>query len=315
MNPLLAAVAIMLAAASAALAASVFLWRPVFEQIQRRLDMLAIGAPGARARAEHVFTPSAGLSLLARVFVLGMPRKWGVSTTPLTLLLLGLVAGALTWLVAHQVARLPVAATLPLALIAFWLAPNILAKLEQGKADDRFVKLFPDAIDMMVRMLRASLPVQRAIRIVAEEAPAPMNGVFRSMADRLNIGVSFEDALAIESDRIGLADFRFFAAAIALQTTTGGNIVTSLEILADIIHRRHAVQMKAWAATAEVRMSTYVLSALPLVVLGALAIVTPAYMAPLISDPRGNLILLLVGALLLAALLSMRFMMRSVASP
>ena len=315
MRALLVPVAMVLSAGSVVLFAIFFLWNPVSERIRTRVDTLLTEGRQGQEVLEGVFAPSTSMRFFKRLFMLGMPRKWGVNIRPLTLFLVGLVAGGFGWLLSRPVAGLPLVASLPLAAIAFWSVPNILARQRQSAADDRFVELFPEAIDMIVRVLRAGLPVTRAIRVVAQEAPAPINEVFASMADRVDIGMSFEDALAIASERIGLSDFGFFAAAVALQSATGGNIISTLEILADIIHRRHAVKMKARAATAEVRMSAYLLSSLPFIIFGLLAVVSPGYMAPLVADPRGNAILLLAGIMLLFAFLSMRYMMRSVARP
>jgi tight adherence protein B len=235
-----------------------------------------------------------------------------VSSGPPSLSLVGCVAAGTVWLVTRRLLGLSLIEDLPLLVVAFWVMPNTLLRLEQRRADKRFVQLFPDAIDMIVRMLRANLPVSRAIRTVAKEAPAPISNTFTSLADQMDVGVSFEDALDGASKRIGLPDFRFFAAAVALQHSTGGNLVTTLEILAEIIRRRRTVRMKARAATGEVRMTAYILSAIPFLMVAALALTDPEYLAPLVIDPRGRFILALGGALLLLGFLTMRSMMRSV---
>ena len=313
MTPFVATLLIsLLAATSVALVGALLWWHPISAQVKRRVDTLVRGTSPSGANAAAAFVPGRGLNLVIRFFTLGMPRKWGVNTGPLTLLLLGLVAGSIAGLVCGLVFGLAPAITLPLILVALWMAPNTLARLEQGRADKRFVEIFPEAVDMIVRMLRASLPMSKAIRTVAEEAPEPISSVFASIADQIDIGISFEDALRIASEKIALPDFRFFSAAVTLQHSTGGNLVSTLEILADIVRRRRAVRMKARATTAEVRMSAYVLATLPFIVIGALEMVNPTYMAVLISDPRGNVILLLTGLLLLMAFLTMRYMMRRV---
>ena len=305
--------AVFLFSVSAALLAFFSLWRPTLENVQKRAETL-VGGVAARSNEDraNLSPQSAGMALFKRLVTAGMPRKWGVNTGPLTLVLISLIACGGAWQIFHVLLGLPLWMTIPLVAFAAWFSPNVLARLEQGRADKRFVDLFPDAIDMIVRMLRAGLPVNAAIRTVAQEAPAPINGVFASVADQIDIGISFDDALGIGSDRIGLPDFRFFAAAIALQHTTGGNLVTTLEILGEIVRRRRAGRMKARAVTAEVRMSAYVLAAIPFVVFGALLLVSPAYLRPLFVDPRGNIILAVSFVLLLMAFITMRSMMRSV---
>jgi tight adherence protein B len=306
---------VLLAASAAALLVAFFLWNSVSAEVNRRVDVLA-GGMAARALENRgeIPVPYSELDILKYLFTLGMPRKWGVDARPLTFALASLTAGATAWLLSQAMHGLPVWIRIALVALCAWLGPHLLARMEQGKAEKRFVDLFPDAIDMIVRMLRASLPVGVAIRTVGKEAPAPINCVFSSLADQIEIGITFEDALGIGSQRIGLPDFRFFAAAVALQHTTGGNLITTLEILGEIIRRRHAIRMKARAATAEVRMSAYVLGSMPFFVFGALFFVNPKYLTPLFVDPRGKVILVVSFSLLLGAFVTMRRMMRSVTS-
>jgi tight adherence protein B len=165
---------------------------------------------------------------------------------------------------------------------------------------------------MIIRMLRAGLPITAAARNVGDEAPAPVNLVFQSIADQVDIGVPFEAAIAAAGESVGLPDFRFFAVAIALQRETGGNLAATLEILADIIRKRRNVRLRAQAATGEIRMSAYILGALPFLVTGAFLVISPGYLTPLATDPRGHVI---VGAALLGltlAYLTMRRMLHSV---
>ena len=304
---------VLFAALGVALLATFFLWHPVAADVKKRVDVL-VGGVAERAREDRaeLAAPRSRIDILKQFFMLGMPRKWGVGSRPLTFLLAALTAGAVTWLVCQSMIGLPLWLTVPLMVVGGWSGAHILARLEQGKSDERFTELFPEAIDMIVRMLRAGLPVSGAIRTVAKEAQPPVNRIFASLADQIAIGMTFEDALGIGSERIGLPDFRFFAAAVALQHTTGGNLVTTLETLSEIIRRRRAVRLKARAATAEVRMSAYVLGAMPFCVFGALIFVNPDYLKPLVTDSRGNVMLFIAIALLASAFLIMRRMMRSV---
>ncbi|MDU6829336.1 MAG: type II secretion system F family protein, partial [Bradyrhizobium sp.] len=93
---------------------------------------------------------------------------------------------------------------------------------------------------------------------------------------------------------------------------TGGNLTATLESLSDIIRKRRAARLKAKAATGEIRLTAYTLGAIPILTTGALLVVQPRYLTPLWTDPRGHLILVLAGALLLLSFLTMRKMMRSV---
>lgn len=313
MTPFFAIAAIsLLAAASVALVVTLVLWRPVSALVYKRADALLRGTTAAHADRAETPAQQVVLAFLARFFLLGMARDWGVSSKPPVLLLYGLTTGIIAWVLFFYFAGLPQTVCLAIAVAAFWAAPHLLARLEQSNADKRFMALFPDSIDMTVRMLRAGMPVNKAIRLVAEKEAAPINGVFASIADQIDIGIPLDDALSKASEQVDLPDFRFFAAAVALQHTTGGNLVSTLEILADIVRRRAAVRMKARAATAEVRTSAYVLTALPFCMFAALEFINPNYLAVLVTDPRGNIILGATALLLVLAFLSMRYLMRRV---
>jgi tight adherence protein B len=247
---------------------------------------------------------------LQRIFAVGIPYTWGMQTNAIALLAIAGVAATLTWLAASTM--FAGSRWLPplLGACAGFLLPRFLLIRRQRMAERKFIDLFPGSIDMMVRMLRAGMPIPSAVRAGQTETPPPLNRVYGSIADQVALGVPFEKALDEASERIGLPDFRFFAVALKLQAATGGNLATTLENLAETIRMRRALRLKAAAATAEVRVSAYVLGALPVVTIGALLFLQPGYVAPLFYDARGKYILGMAGALLLLALLSMRQMMR-----
>ena len=100
----------------------------------------------------------------------------------------------------------------------------------------------------------------------------------------------------MSSKAVALPDFRFFAVAAIMQYSTGGNLVGTLEELSLIMRKRQAARLKARAVSAEIRFSAYVLGSLPLLVAAALMVLDPGYLAPLINDPRGRVILSFAGA-------------------
>jgi len=249
---------------------------------------------------------------LRRVFAFRLPRTWGMTAGALNLILPGLGGSATAWLALHTGLHMSNWIVPGVTVVAFFLVPRALLKHQQGVADRMFTEVFPDTIDMVIRMLRAGLPVTAAIRAVGEEAPPPVNAVFTNLADQMAIGITFEDALASAGERIALADFKFFAVAVSLQRATGGNLAITLDVLSDIMRKRRAMRLKAKATTGEVRMSAYVLGAIPFVIIGGLLIMTPDYLAPLVSDPRGRIIIAVAVGSLLAGFAIIRQMMRSV---
>jgi len=147
---------------------------------------------------------------------------------------------------------------------------------------------FPDALAMIVRSVRVGIPVAEAMHIVAKEAHEPTASSFAELAAEIAIGVALETALPRLAERSGLAEYRFFSTAIALQAQTGGALSETLENLADVIRRRIALRARGQALASEARASGYVLALLPLVVGGALYFLNPGYIGVLFTDPTGQ---------------------------
>lgn len=249
---------------------------------------------------------------LQRVFAAGVERIWGMKAGTTGLLTVAAAGAGFAWLLVGVLFGLPSWLALPAAAAAAFILPRLLLLRQQKKTERQFSDLFPDAVDAIARMLRAGLPITSAVSAVGSEAPPPVNGVFAMVADEIALGAPIEDALDASSREIDLPDFRFFTMAVVMQHATGGNLAATLEILSDIVRRRRAVRLKAVATTAEIRVSAYVLGALPLLIVGVLMLIQPGYLAPLYSDPRGHVILAMAAAGLLLAAITMRQMMRSV---
>jgi tight adherence protein B len=267
--------------------------------------------PGHAGPNEAAARRARFLAKMRLPFSFALARTWGV-TMPTSRLYVLAVAGAMSaWLLLHLLLHLPDWSMSLCAAGMFLGLPRVMMIRQQRHAEGQFTELFPDTIDMIVRMVRAGLPVAAAIRAVGEQGAHPVSEVFVRVADRCEIGMPLEEVLADMGEDIGLADFRFFAVAVGLQRSTGGNLARTLEIFGEIIRKRRAVRLKAQAATAEVKMSAIVLGLIPFFVVGALALINPGYLLPLVTDPRGNV---LVGAALASLMLGglvMRWLIRS----
>jgi tight adherence protein B len=275
----------------------------------RRVDLIA----PAPSSAVSPGRPGPGRALMGvrSLFAFRMRRSWGVSANPLSLLLAGVLAAIVIWMLGRLAHHLSGYAIAIGAGVGFVLLPRFILMREQRGADTQFAELLPDAIEMVVRIVRAGLPVGPALRTVGQQANPPLSTMFAKIADQIEIGVPLGEAMARTSDLVGNPDFRFFAVAVALQQSTGGNLATTLETLSQIIRRRRAVRLRARAATAEVRISAIVLGSIPFFVTGALLLVAPNYLDPLFADPRGNVILGLALLGLLLAGLMIRAMIRN----
>ncbi|GEO40565.1 tight adherence protein B [Skermanella aerolata] len=179
---------------------------------------------------------------------------------------------------------------------------------------ERLLDQFPDAIGLIVRAVRAGVPVTEGIRIVSAEMPAPAGPEFKRVIDELSVGVDLETALWSLATRTGLPEYRFFVVTIVLQRETGGNLTETLDNLADVIRKRRAVRQRAHALSAEARTSTYVLAALPFITGGGLYVINPDYLARLFTTSDGKLMLAAAAVSLACGLGSMSMLIRKALS-
>lgn len=281
--------------------------------IARRVDSIAI-AHSDRLRAKSVSRIAQWLAIaddfILAVFSFRKTHPWGTHSHSPTLLAIAVLGGTAIWWVTGSMLGLPGWIAIPLVLAAFFGGPHLKLSLEQGEVEAAFTDRFPAAIDSIIRMLRAGLPISAAIRAVADEPSPPIDAVFRGLADQMDIGIPLNEALAAAGQRIDIPDFRFFTVAVALQHATGGNLTTTLDILSEIIRKRRAMRLKAQAVTAEVRMTSYILAAIPLVIVAGLLVINPGYLSPMVTDPRGRMLVAIAIGSLTLGFLTMRQMMR-----
>ncbi len=287
-------------------------------EMDRRFGLLAKAGQKPSVQAELAAPASAGggdgSGPIQMFFTFGAGYSWGMHASAPVLLAVSFLSAAVVWFVSANAVGVPTWIAAAATAGAAFFGPRTVLVRQQQRALREFNNLFPDAVDMVARLLRAGTPITYAIQVVGTEAPAPINEVFTAIADQIRIGIPVGEALDNLSKLVASPDFRFFAVAAIMQYSTGGNLVSTLEELSQIMRKRHASRLRARAVSAEIRFSAYVLGSLPVLVTGALLVLDPGYLAPLFSDPRGHIILSFAGGGLLLAFLTMRQMIRSVSS-
>jgi len=124
----------------------------------------------------------------------------------------------------------------------------------------RFSKQLPDAVDIMVRSLRAGHPVPTALGLVSRELPDPVGTEFGLAVDEMTYGLDLPSALQNVSRRVGSQDLRFFVVAVMIQMQVGGNLAEVLSSLSRVIRDRHKMRAKIIALSSEGRFSAIVLA-------------------------------------------------------
>ncbi len=156
---------------------------------------------------------------------------------------------------------------------------------------ERFLKQLPDAIDIIIRSVRAGLPILEGVRVVEDEFHGPLGEEFRTIRDKVHFGATLEQALWEIGHRINRAEFNFMVISISVQRETGGNLTEALTNLSRILRQREQMKLKVRALSSEARASAYILGGLPFAMALLILIVNPGYLDSLFTDPRGHMML------------------------
>jgi tight adherence protein B len=143
----------------------------------------------------------------------------------------------------------------------------------------------PLALDVVNRAIKAGHPVVSAVQLASSEMGDPIGSEFGLVVDETTYGLEFKDALRNFADRTGSGDAQFFAVSVGIQSETGGNLAEILEGLAEVIRGRITLAKKVKALASEGRMSAYILSALPILMIAFFAIVSPNFYTDKFADP------------------------------
>lgn len=280
--------------------------------IEPRLKALAAAAATPAKLAPSLRRPplarrAVPASLLARfdVALAATGNEIGVSHLFAAALLGAVVTGA-----GAAAIEIPLAFAITLAGAASFCTPALLVRLAQNRNQRRFLELFPDALDLIVRAVRAGLPVLEAMEMTVREIGAPVGTEFERMLGEMHIGLEVDEALQHAADRIRVPDFRFFVVSLMLQRQTGGGIAEILSGLSVIIRQRKLLRTKARALTAEATASTAVVAVMPFIAGAGLFLINRDMMSVLFVDPRGRFMLEVAVTGLVLGIVVMKAMIR-----
>jgi tight adherence protein B len=155
--------------------------------------------------------------------------------------------------------------------------PLLVLRKLRSRRWQAFGAQFPDAIDIIVRSLRAGHPVPVAIAMVAREMPDPVGSEFGMVADEVTYGADIETAMRALMFRVGQEDLPLFVTSVAIQGATGGNLSQILDNLSKVIRERFKMRRKIRALSSEGRFSALALSAMPILLFGAVSYLTPNF--------------------------------------
>ena len=188
----------------------------------------------------------------------------------------------------------------------FLIAILFLEKRYKSKINQQL----PLAIEIILRGIRSGSSVERTFMVVAKETPDPLRKEFSKIKQQIDFGVSFDDALRIISRHIDLYDFYFFVTALIIQRRGGGSLAEILENILTTIHRTNEIQKKIKVLSSESRVTSYILSSLPIFLWGVMHYLNPSYVQFFQNDPLGQTLFYIVCFLIFLGMFSMRFFIK-----
>lgn len=213
------------------------------------------------------------------------------------------------------------AAALPgLAAFVLGLGPASLAASAAGAAavplwavwsrraqQRRFEELLGETMPLIATNLRSGSSIAQAIAPVAANMPEPLRSEFARFSLDVRSGTPVPEALDDMADRTGSDDLRLFSTAVAVSQQTGGSLSEITERVGETIRARVELRRFIRAKTSLNRIESAIISIVPVVMLFALAALSPYHRAFYLS-PTGALVLALAAALDLVGLAVMRKM-------
>jgi len=178
-----------------------------------------------------------------------------------------------------------------LAFAAGFGLPRWMLGYLKKRREKNFLKALPDAVDVIVRGIKAGLPLFESIKVVAADAPEPLRGEFLAIIETQAIGMPLGDACARLFERMPVPEANFFGIVIAIQQKSGGNLSEALGNLSKVLRDRKKMAEKIQAMSMEAKASAGIIGSLPPIVMLLVYLSTPQYISLLWTHPTGQLML------------------------
>ncbi len=233
-----------------------------------------------QAKAKHSKSPP----LTTRI------QQAGLSWSRRTFWLISLACGLVLFVVVF-LAGAPLYLTAAAAVVGFLGLPRWFVNRLRKRRIRQFVDEFANAVDVIVRGVKAGLPLNDCIKIIANEAAEPVRSEFKQISETQSMGLSLSEAVARLPDRVPVPESNFFAIVISIQQRAGGNLAEALGNLSRVLRDRKKMKGKIGAMAMEAKASAYIIGALPGVVMGLVWLTSPSYIMLLFTETLGNVIL------------------------
>ncbi len=176
------------------------------------------------------------------------------------------------------------------------------------RRQENFLDGFADAIDVMVRGLKAGLPITDAMKVIATEMAAPVGPEFLEVVEGQRVGITVDQGVERMVDRMPLSEVNFLAIVMSIQKSTGGNLAEALDNLSHVLRDRKKMKAKIQAVSQEAKASAMIIGSLPFVICGGMMILNPEYLNPMFETQTGHIMIAGSGLWMFTGVMVMRKM-------
>jgi tight adherence protein B len=169
--------------------------------------------------------------------------------------------------------------------------PRWLLTFLKKRRETKFLDHFPDAVDVIVRGIKAGLPLLDCIKMIVSEAPEPIRTEFRLILETQAIGMPLGEACGKLYERTPLPEANFFGIVVAIQQKAGGNLSEALGNLSKVLRDRKKMKAKIQSMSQEAKASAAIIGALPIAVMTLVYLTSPHYISLLFTNSVGHLML------------------------
>ena len=200
-----------------------------------------------------------------------------------------------------------------LSAIAFGFAagfgvPMWLLGFLKKRRETKFLDNFPDAVDVIVRGIKAGLPLLDSLKLIASESVEPIRSEFRSIIQTQTVGIPLGEACLKLYEHMPVAEANFFGIVVSIQQRAGGNLSETLGNLSRVLRDRKKMKAKIQAMSMEAKASASIIGALPIAVMTLVWLTSPAYIELLWTTPMGRMMMACSGFWMFVGVMVMRKM-------
>ena len=146
----------------------------------------------------------------------------------------------------------------------------------------------PGMIEELARAAKTGRSIDQCCAIVANDTPEPLGSEMRVCARRMEMGEDIASAMRDLPERSGLVALNILVTSLSVHQTTGGDLVTVLERLAQTIRDRLLFLGRLRAATIGSRWTAVLMISLPPIIITFFILRDANYLNQLLSTYWGR---------------------------